>query len=498
MLKRSTKGLFPITALVLVVTRAAVSSPGSQTGIPDTPAGKRLQAAVQEINAGDIESLKAFIANSHTRGSIDFFGEDSLFDIYYGIFEAFHGLDFHHLREPSPTKVQAVFRCRLTGTGYLFGVTVQSEPPHKIRGMTILPLADTDDNAGSIKLSDEEIAKKLAFVLDRFEEAQVFSGVVLIAKNDRIVFHKSYGWASREPERPIKTDTKFNLASINKMFTAVAIAQLCEKGMLSYEDPIRKFLDANWIPPGIGNEVKIKHLLSHTSGIGGDFNITYVQEAVKRGFKRIEDYKVFTSDTDLGFKPGEKHEYSNLGYHLLGAIIERASGEDYYTYMESHVFEPAGMTGAEFREIDTSLRGLAIGYEKIRKGESFVFKDNRKRIPLKGTPAGCGYATAEDLFQFARAMRRNTLVTAETRKILFTPKVQLNSPRYGFGFKVRDLGGRRTVFHTGGYIGINNSFSMGLDDGLTVIILSNIDILTGSVCEIIDIIIKELMDRRRE
>ena len=498
MLEKPRRGLLVTAGLILVLASAAVSSTGAQSEIPDTPAGKRLKAAIEEINAGDIESIKAFIANSYTTGSIDFFGEDSLFEIYYGLFEAFNGMDFHHVTESSPTKVKAIFRCRLTSTGYLFGVTVESKPPHKIRGLSILPLADVDEHASSVKLSDEEIANKVGSLLDRFEEADVFSGVVLIAKNGRIVFHKAYGWANRERKTPAKISTKFNLASINKMFTAVAIAQLCEKGKLSYEDPIGKFLDADWIPPTIGKTVKIKHLLSHTSGIGGgDFNVTYVEEAVKRGFRAIEDYMPFSTDTDLKFEPGKKHEYSNLGYHLLGAIVEKVSGQDYYSYVQAHVFEPAGMSGAEFRELDTTQSGMAIGYERVRKGESFVLKDNRDRIPVKGTPAGCAYATAEDLLQFARALRRHALVTAETRKLLFTPKAELNSPRYGFGFKVRTLDGRRTVSHTGGWVGINNTFSMGLDDDLTVIILSNIDILSGSVCDVIDLLIKELMDRRR-
>lgn len=499
MLERS-RQILVVTAVTLLwmLSNVAPSAEG-YTGNPDTPAGMRLKAAIEVINAGDMDLVKNFIADNYTKKSIDFFGKEELFNIYYGMFEKYNGLDFHQVSESSTNKEVAVFRCRLTGTGYLFGLTVESDLPNKIRGMTILPMADVDEDAGSTERADEEIAKRLSFVLDRFEERGVFSGVVLVAKNGKIVFHDAYGWANREAAIPATVNTKFNLASLNKMFTAVAIAQLCEKGVLSYEEPIGKFLGPEWIPIDIGEKVKIKHLLSHTSGIGGDdFNITYVEEAVARGFTQIDDYKVFTVDADLNFEPGDKYEYSNLGYHLLGAIIEKVSGEAYYAYIRSHVFGPAEMTGAELCQSDKTVPDLAIGYEKVCESDTIVFKDNRSRIPMKATPAGLGYATASDLLQFAQAMRRNILVTSETREILFAPKVELNSPRYGFGFRVRSVDGRRTVSHTGGYIGINNSFSMGLDDGETVIILSNLDLLSGTVCDDILILIEQMRGRLLE
>jgi D-alanyl-D-alanine carboxypeptidase len=187
------------------------------------------------------------------------------------------------------------------------------------------------------------------------------------------------------------------------MFTAVAIAQLCEEGRLSYEDPIGKFLGPDWIPSAIGKKVRIGHLLSHTSGIGGEaFNIAYVEEAFARGLTQIDDYKVSTVERDLNFEPGDQYEYSNLGYHLLGAIIEKASGETYSAYMRSRVFETAGMTGAELSHSEITLPDMAIGYGKVYEGGTTVYRDNRSRIPGEATPAGMGYATANDLYRMLR------------------------------------------------------------------------------------------------
>jgi CubicO group peptidase (beta-lactamase class C family) len=481
--------------LLILITCNAFPSADGETWNPDTPAGRKLKALSEVVNTGNMDSVRIFIADNFSGKSIAFFGENELFDIYYGLFEKYNGLDFHHITESSEAKEVAVFRCRLTGTGYLLGLTVESKPPHMIRGITIRPLADMDENIESRELTDEEIAEKLSFILDRFEEHGVFSGVVLIANNDSVIFHKAYGWANREEAIPAEVNTRFNLASINKMFTAVAIAQLCEKGMLTYEDPIGKFLGPDWIPDDIGKKVRIKHLLSHTSGIGGeDFNITYVEEAVARGFTQIDDYKAFTIDADLNFEPGDKFEYSNLGYHLLGAVIEQVSGQAYPDYIKSHVFGQAGMSSAELSESEIPPPEMAIGYEEVYRGDTIVFVDNRSRIPDSGTPAGLGYGTANDLLQFAKALRANTLVTRETRDILMAPKDDLNSPRYGFGFRVMSFDDRRAVGHTGGYIGINDSFSMGLDDGRTVIVLSNLDILTGTVCHDLSILIRQLLN----
>lgn len=492
---RSTFVVF--TGVLVWLAGNAAQSTERQTWSPDTPAGVRLKEAVGAINAGDMDSVRSFIDDTFAPKSLEFFGKDELFDVFYGMFEKYGGLDFHHVKESSPSKEVAVFSCPVTGTGYVFGLTVQAEPPHLVRGMTILPLASVSEDQGPKRSTEEAIAERLSVVLDRFEKRGVFSGVVLVSIDEQIIFHNAYGWANRESAIPATVDTKFNLASVGKMFTAVAIAQLCEKEILSYDDPIGTFLLTDWIPPDIAQKVKIKHLLTHTSGLGGeDSNIPYVEEAVARGFRSIDDYKSLTVQTTLGFEPGTKYEYSNIGYHLLGAIIERVSGESYSSYLNTHIFGQAEMTGAKLTQSEIPLAEMAVGYEKVCEGDSVVYRDNRSRIPEQATPAGLCYATANDLLQFAQALRYNTLVTAQTQDILFAPKAELNSPRYGFGFEAREIDDRRTVGHTGGYIGINDTFSMGRDDDYTVVILSNLDILTGTVCEDLGMIIGQMISGR--
>jgi CubicO group peptidase (beta-lactamase class C family) len=467
----------------------------TSTDIPRTPAGKRLEESLDLINTGDMEKIRDYISTQFTQGFLKLFGKERLFKVYYGFFEKFQGLEFHKTIKSSPHKFVAVHRCRLTGSGYQFGLAVLPKPPHKIRGMTILPLAHPDEPESLEPLNQEEKIKMLEAFIDRLGEAGVFSGAILLSKGGNALMKKAYGMASRRFAIPNRIDTKFNLASLNKMFTAIAAAQLCEQGKLSYDDPIGQYLDINWIPKKIGNKVLIKHLLSHTSGIsigGKDDNLTYLEESFKRQFREIEDYKAFSAKAKLKFKPGKEFSYSNMGMHLMGPIIEKISGETYEQYLQRHIFSPAEMYDTGFDELDRPEPGVALGYVKEYKDGKFIWKNNVLACQIKGTPAGGAYSTVEDLLRFENALRNNSLISEKSKNILFTAKKELNASTYGYGFRVRTFGDKLQVGHTGGYIGINNLFSMYLNKGYTVIILSNVDLVSGSPCSDIEFFILSL------
>lgn len=490
---KSKRHIIIITVLFSFFTIYTYLPAKSPSDIPLTPAGNRLKESLDLINSGNIAKIRDYIPNNFTRDFIKLFGEERLFDVYYGFFEKYGGLEFHKAKKSSPHRIVGVHRCRLTGSGYLFGLTVKPRPPHKIHGMTILPLAHPDEPDSLESLTEEEKIGMLESFMDRLGGAKVFSGAILLAKEGNVLFKKAYGLASRGYNIPNHIDTKFNLASLNKMFTAVAVAQLCERRKMSFDDPIGKHLSIDWISRDIGNKVRIKHLLSHTSGIGGgDNNLTYLEESFKRKFRRIDDYKYFTANAKLKFEPGSKFLYSNIGAHLLGPIIEKVSGEDYYQYLQSHIFGPAGMSNTAFYELDRPEPDVAIGYVKEYEDEKFIWRNNVLACQIKGTPAGGAYATVDDLLKFERALKNNTLVSEKSREILFTAKKELNASSYGYGFRVRQFNQHRKVGHTGGYIGINNHFSMYLNNGYTVIILSNVDLLSGSVDSGIEFFIMSL------
>ncbi len=463
--------------------------------IPDTPAGKRVKESLDIINSGDRARIQEFIDTQFTSSFIKMFSKERLFNVYYGFFEKYEGLEFHKAQESSPQKLVAVFRCRRTDSAYLFGLTVHEKSPHKIRGMTLLPLTHPDQPESLESLSEKEKKEMLESYLNALGKSNVFSGAVLLAKNGRVISQKAHGLAERQENVLNKIETRFNLASINKMFTAVAVAQLCEQGKMSYDDPIGKHLDSDWLSPKISNKVQVKHLLSHTSGIGiskEDDNLVYLEKYVSKKFRRIDDYKIMTQGAFLKTDPGKESSYSNIGFHLLGAIIEKVSGEDYYDYIQAHIFDVAGMKDTGFDELDQLAPNTARAYVKEQKDEKVSWRSNESDCNWKGTPAGGAYSTVGDLLKFERALMKNSLVSKETRDLLFTPKKELGARSYGYGFSVRQFGEQLKVGHTGGYTGINNSFSMYLNNGYTVIILCNIDLICGSPVSDIEFFISGL------
>ncbi|MDH4270917.1 MAG: beta-lactamase family protein [Candidatus Aminicenantes bacterium] len=467
--------------------------------IPDTPAGNSVTESLDIIETGDIERIQEFISRKFTPGFIKKFGRKRLFEVYYGFFEKYSGLELHKIRESSPQRFVGVFRCRRTGSAFLFGLGVVPKPPHKIQGLTILPMTHPDEPESLTSLTETEKIGMLGSYLDILGESGVFSGAVLLAKDGRVVFQKASGLAVREKGLPNTVETRFNLASLNKMFTAVAVAQLCEQGKLSYDDPVGKYLGSDWLPANVSRKVQIKHLLSHTSGIGigkGDDNLLYLEKYIGQEVRRVDDYKPLTQGAFFKADPGEEFTYSNMGFHLLGAVIERISGRSYDAYVQTNIFDVAGMKDAGFDELDTLDSKTARGYIKEQKSGQISWTSNASKCNWKGTPAGGAYSTIGDLLKFEQALKNDLLVSRATKELLFAPKAGLGAPSYGYGFSVRRFDEHLKVGHTGGYAGINNLFSMYLDSGYTIIILSNIDLLSGSAASDIEFYICGLFFNR--
>ena len=260
---------------------------------------------------------------------------------------------------------------------------------------------------------------------------------------------------------------------MNKMFTAVAIAQLVERGKLSFSDPISKFLSTDWLPREITEKITVQHLLTHTSGLGSYFSPAFM-EASRTRFRTINDYKPLVNGETLSFDPGSQWAYSNTGFLLLGAIVESVTGGSYFDYVRKNVYVPAGMINTDAYAMDQPIPNLAIGYSKetTPEGNSYWTNNIFKHV-VSGGPAGGGFSTVEDLFRFDQAMRSGKLVNKKTADLLWSAKP--NSPDYGYGFGLRGAPGARIVGHNGGFPGISASLSMHLDTGFTVAVLSNYD-----------------------
>ena len=298
-----------------------------------------------------------------------------------------------------------------------------------------------------------------------------FSGAILVAKDFVPFASKATGYADRARGAPNATITPFNIASVTKVFTAVAIGQLVDQGKVSLDDPLTKYLPT--YPKPIGDQITIAMLLGHTAGTGDYLN--------DPGYLRVRD--TFESLSELigavnigvvpGAVPGKTVAYSNTGYLLLGAVIEKASGRDYYDYMDEEVFAKAGVAAGFLRntEDERSDRGFALGYAPDES-------KNWNGRPLRGTPAGGAYATAPDLLSFHKALATGVLVKPETLKrlvIIPAPAAQ-TSPGLTSGVFAGDDVGASAVF------GMTPA-------GYTVIVLANVG---GAAQPVADKILKLL------
>jgi len=442
--------------------------------LPDTPAGRRAEEMLRISVEGDETSTRAFVAGSFAPRFRDAFPIEGHLRINAEMREESGGYDAVEVRASEPAAIEVLVKARKTGELRVLSLQTEPDAPHRIDGVGIRPLVPADgveappvpDRA----LTDAEIASTLGDYLDRLVAADAFSGAVLVARGGAAIFQRAYGEASKSYGVPNAVDTKFNLGSMNKMFTAVSIAQLVERGVLAWDDPIGKWLGPEWVRPEVGEKVTIRHLLTHTSGLGSFFTDEFMRSS--RGLYRdLDSWRDIVRRDSLAFEPGTDWAYSNTGFHLLGLIVEKAGGASYYDYVREQIYEPAGMTGTDAYEVDAVVPNLAQGYERIETEAGVTYRSNIFEHTARGGPAGGGYSTAPDLLAFARALADGRLLRPETVALLTTPKPTEGSPNYGYGFQQWDDG--RVFGHTGGFPGISSAMLIDRGSGDVVVVMSN-------------------------
>jgi len=330
--------------------------------------------------------------------------------------------------------------------------------------------------ASTAATAKSELAATIQSYLDSLATENKFSGAIVVAKDGEIIASTAAGIANKATNAPINLETKFNLGSMNKMFTAVAIAQLAQQGKLDFNDPIAKHLP-DYPNKEVAAKVTIHHLLTHTSGMGMYFTDRFRAERAK--LTTIAAHFPLFVDEPLSFTPGEKFQYSNTGFMVLGAIVERVSGQDYYAYIQEHVFAPAGMTNTGYYQAGKEIPNLAIGYTRMGPDgkPSDELKENTDRIEVRGGPAGGGYSTVGDLVRFHAALRALKLLDRERLELVTKGKVEAGGPigRYAYGFGDKVFDGKHIVGHNGGFPGVAANFEMYPELGYTAVMLMNSD-----------------------
>jgi CubicO group peptidase (beta-lactamase class C family) len=311
----------------------------------------------------------------------------------------------------------------------------------------------------------------LSQVQEYFAEAsraERFSGVVLVAEDDKILFQAAYGLADRERGIPNEIDTRFCIASMDKMFTAVATMQLIEAGRIHLNDPVEHFLP-DYPNAQFAHEATVQQLLMHTAGAGDIFDPAYAQPL--REVRELADYVRIFGSRPESFHPGSNWAYSNYGYVLLGRIIETTADSRYEDVIQKQVFARASMTntGAQSKPEDSGK--VALRYTRVAGHWQLVTDPATARR----SPAGGSYSTAADLLHFANTLRAHGLVSPSGTRLLTTGRIGTGTGRYGLGFQEQSIGDVRYVGHAGDAPGISAELRMIEGSPYTLIVLSNFD-----------------------
>lgn len=460
------RGLVVLAALVasiLTLPALAGASQDDEAG----PALRRAREFVEVINNGADAVLEAFVNDTlgeQMRGGMPL---EQHLAILRQAHESGAPYEIAEVSRDSGGEVELLLRGH-DGTWRQLMVGVEAEEPHLVAGIGMRPAAAPPAPAEGDGYTDADIRAEMTDLLDELVASDRFSGAVRVVRDDEVVFEAVHGHANKDFDVPNTLDTKFNLGSMNKMFTAVAIAQLVERGALRYDAPLSEYLP-DFPDPESAARIRIEHLLTHTSGLGNYFNREFMDSSRAR-FRTVSDLMTLAADETLQFEPGTRWSYSNTGFLVLGRVIEIVSGQDYHDYIRANVTGPAGMHSTDAYELDKVNPNLAVGYDLQQSEDGPVWHNNIFMHVIRGGPAGGGYSTVGDLVRFADALREGVLVSPETLRLLTTPKPEIGSPQYGYGFGIHADG---SVGHTGGFVGINSSLAFWPDGDWTIAVMSN-------------------------
>ena len=453
-----------IKALFLALTLITISVAAQTPALPDTPAAKQFAAWLEAFNSGDRATMLAFQQKNNPSRA-------DRIDSTMGFRAQTGGFEFKKAGESTATKFTGIVKERNSDQFAQFTIEVEATEPHKIVDLN-LGAIPTPTEFAPARMSQPDALAALRAQMEKSTAEDKFAGAAMVVKDGKPVFSAAYGLADREKKTPDKVSTQFRIGSMNKMFTATATLQLVQAGKLQLTDTIGKIL-TDYPNADVASKVTIHHLLTHTGGTGDIFGPEF--ETHRRELKTLQDYVKLYGKRGLEFEPGSKWEYSNYGFLLLGVIVEKVSGQSYYDYVAEHIFKPAGMTATASLSEDEVVPSRSIGYTKF--DGSADWKPNTDTLPYRGTSAGGGYSTVEDLTRFAAALQGHKLLDAKHTELLTTGKVETprGGDKYAYGFFDHKVAGVRCFGHGGGAPGMNGELEICPELGYVIAVLANLD-----------------------
>jgi len=344
-------------------------------------------------------------------------------------------------------------------------------------GMTVVAFV-----ASAEPPTDSELAAKIDAAATNTLTRPGAAGIsIAVARGDKIIFAKGYGLADVELNVPVNADSIFRIGSVTKQFTAAAVMKLVEEGKISLDATVQTYLpdfpEKQW-------PVKVRHLLTHTAGVwsytadekfmGRDTSLELTPTEMIALFK----------DKPLEFEPGTKFSYSNSGYYLLGAIVEKVSGKPYATYVQEELFGPLGLAHTRYESNTDIIPGRAQGYT-LKDGK--LANDKAIGADVPGA-AGSLLSTPSDLVRWEIALSEGKVVKPESFKLMSTSAYLTDGKKtnYGFGLGMNEWEGRRRISHSGGIFGFSSILISLPEDGVVVAALSNSEAVSpGKLADVV-------------
>jgi len=373
---------------------------------------------------------------------------------------------------PSRGRARGRWSVALAAVAFVAGVAACSsssaDPGGSTASGSLSAVAASSQVAATASVSPPPTGAALTAALDQVVKAVYdFTGTVMVTRGDKILFAKAYGDADVKARKPVALTTRFQIGSVTKQFTAMAILMLEHAGKLRLSDKICSYIPncpVTWKP------ITLTELLTHTSGLPDYFNIPAIESIVYRP-QTPEQSLGIVRKLPLQFVPGTTYQYSNTGYLMLGMVIEKVSGMSYETFLQKHIFGPLGMrdTGYDHRH-----QGVAVGY-------AIGSKPNVPLIDMSVPfSAGALYSTVGDLHRWEMALVSGTVIPKALVAEMELPRVGTDTAYYGYGVRVNQTGTANPpqitlIYHSGQIPGFQSSVSHDPVTGLDVIILCNHD-----------------------
>ncbi len=325
------------------------------------------------------------------------------------------------------------------------------------------------------------------------EKQQNFSGVVFVQEDDDTIFQRGYGLANISEDIPNIPDTRFGIASGCKLFTSIAICQLVERGIISFNTYLKDCLNFSF--PNFDSNITVRHLLTHSSGVPDYFDEEVMddfselwKERPMYNIRSPKDFLPMFQNGNMEFTPGERFKYNNAGFIILGLIIEENTGMKFTEYVEKNIFEPCGMLDSGYFPLDQLPKGSAYGYIKDDLGN---WRTNIYSLPIIGGPDGGAFTTAKDLSKLWDAIFNNKIFSKEVTEEMLKPHIHEEDDfYYGYGIWIVKEDDIFKYSVTGADPGVSMMSSVYPKSNIQVTVMGNTDFGTWDIARKIQEMIK--------